>query len=149
MLYCEVLLVWLVLTWLLLDYCIKLLCYCRSRTLNYRYERAKQQIHQAAYICARLTVYLSHLGAICSLPLFKKRQFVLVVIVSLLQKSRSPPDNSWSNIKRGGFTEEWWLLMLSVFKQANQSGPDNQTISSFISPLVDSLIWRRESSICK
>lgn len=79
----------------------------------------------------------------------KKHQFVLVVIIKFVAKVALTLDDNWSNIKRGGFTEEWWLLMLSVFKQANQSGPDNQTISSFISPLVDSLIWRRESSICK
>lgn len=44
---------------LLLNYCSKRLCYCWRRTLNYRCEGAKQQMHQAAYICTGLSVFTS------------------------------------------------------------------------------------------
>lgn len=47
-------------------------------------------MHQAAY-CARLSVYLSHLAAICSPLLLKSTNLSLLSSSSLLQKWRSPP----------------------------------------------------------
>lgn len=87
----------------LLDYCINFLCYCWSRTLNDRYEGVKQQ--KLLIAPASLCLPLSSGCHLFSASL-KKHQFVLVVIIKFFAKAALTPDNSWSNIKGGGFTEE-------------------------------------------